>query len=198
VLQLLRNRASHVLHDDGQSNFDAGAKPRPWVLRRPLCPNHRNNGANRHRDNSQLPRLCYCTTVTSDTQTPSNKKTNKTKTLIGRSSPSVGVEHRDPTHKVVLHGNIQGDFGATHRHLSRARWRHRPSLLCGKAGSGALASGAPGGGMLAPGAAGFVLARSILISRCGSPTLANAHHFRGASWRSFSITADTTAVTFRP
>jgi hypothetical protein len=42
----------------------------------------------------------------------------------------------------------------------------------GKAGSGAL-----GGGMLSPGAAGFTLARAILTSRHGSPTLAKARRF---------------------
>jgi hypothetical protein len=49
------------------------------------------------------------------------------------------------------------------------------------AGSGMLVTGAPGGGMLEPWAAGFALARAILTSRRGSPTLANARRFRDAS-----------------
>jgi hypothetical protein len=69
-----------------------------------------------------------------------------------------------------------------------------------RGGEGGLRScvGAAGGGMLAPGVAGFMLARSIFASRLRSPTLANARRFRGASWRSFSITVDTTAATFYP
>jgi hypothetical protein len=51
----------------------------------------------------------------------------------------------------------------------------------GAAGSSMLALGAPGGGMLAQGAAGFTLARAILTSRLGFPTLANAQRFRGTS-----------------
>jgi hypothetical protein len=69
-----------------------------------------------------------------------------------------------------------------------------------RGGEGGLRScvGAAGGGILAPGAVGFVLARTIFASRLEFPTLANARRFRGAPWRSFSITADTTAPTIRP
>jgi hypothetical protein len=84
------------------------------------------------------------------------------------SLPYVGVKHRDPAHKVVVHGNIHGDFRATHHRLSSARWRGRPSLLSGRS-------------MLPPGVAGFALARAILTSRRGSPTLENAQRFHGAS-----------------
>jgi hypothetical protein len=65
-------------------------------------------------------------------------------------------------------------------------------------GEGGLRSplGVAGGGMLAPGAAGFTLARAIFASRLGSANLAYARRFRDASWRSLSITADTTAPTF--
>jgi hypothetical protein len=52
--------------------------------------------------------------------------------------------------------------------------------------------------ILASGAAGFALGRAIFASRLESANLAYARRFRGASWRSFSITADTTAPTFRP
>jgi hypothetical protein len=52
--------------------------------------------------------------------------------------------------------------------------------------------------MLSSGAAGFTLGYAIFASRLGSTNLANAQRFRGTSWRSFSITADTTAPTFCP
>jgi hypothetical protein len=47
-------------------------------------------------------------------------------------------------------------------------------------------------------AEGFTLGHAIFTSRLGSANLAYARRFRGASWRSFSITADTTAPTFHP
>jgi hypothetical protein len=52
--------------------------------------------------------------------------------------------------------------------------------------------------LLVPGAVDFVVPYAILTSRRGSPTLANARRFCDTSWRSFSITIDTTAATFRP
>jgi hypothetical protein len=55
-----------------------------------------------------------------------------------------------------------------------------------------------GGGLLLPGAADFALPRARFTSRIGSPTLVTARHFRAASCRSLSITADTTASIFRP
>jgi hypothetical protein len=57
---------------------------------------------------------------------------------------------------------------------------------------------AASGGLLLPGAADFAIPLTLLTSRLGSPTLVNARHFRVASWRSLSITADTTAAIFRP
>jgi adenine/guanine phosphoribosyltransferase-like PRPP-binding protein len=51
--------------------------------------------------------------------------------------------------------------------------------------------------MLAPGAAGFTLGRAIFASRLGSANLVYARRFRGVSWQSFYITADTTTPTFR-
>jgi hypothetical protein len=48
------------------------------------------------------------------------------------------------------------------------------------------------------GAAGFVLGRAIFVSCLRSANLMYAQRFRGASWRSISITIDTTAPTFRP
>jgi hypothetical protein len=72
----------------------------------------------------------------------------------------------------------------------------------GTAGGGLLGPGAadfaPSGGLLVPGAADFTIPRAILTSSRGSPTLANVWRFRDVSWRSFSITTDTTAATFRP
>jgi hypothetical protein len=119
------------------------------------------------------------------TQTLPNKKSQK---LTSRSQSRVGVEHCNPAHKVIVHGKLRGDFGARHRCLSSARWRGRPSLKFGRdrwwhAGTGA---------------AGFVLGRAIFASRLGSANLANVRRFHSASWRSFSIIADTTAPTFRP
>jgi hypothetical protein len=87
------------------------------------CHGHRTS---RHRrwDNSQLLGLHSYIMLTSETQT-SWKKTHQ-------QGPALcGVEHRDPAHKVVIHGNIHGDFGATHRRLSSAQWRGRPLLMCG-------------------------------------------------------------------
>jgi hypothetical protein len=57
---------------------------------------------------------------------------------------------------------------------------------------------AAGGGLLLPGAANFAPPRTLLTSRLGSPTLVNDRRFRIASWRSLSITADTTVAIFRP
>jgi hypothetical protein len=45
--------------------------------------------------------------VASETQTLKKK-------LTSRTLPCVGVEYRDTSHKVVIHGNIHGDVGATH------------------------------------------------------------------------------------
>jgi hypothetical protein len=124
------------------------------------------------------------------------------KKLTNKSTPCMGVEHREAAHKKVVHRNIHGDFGPAHLRLSGTRRGRRPSLRYGHgrerlAGAGA-ADFAPGGGLLVPGATDFAIPRAILTSRCGSPTLVNARCFRDASWRSFSITADTTATTFRP
>jgi hypothetical protein len=94
-----------------------------------------------------------------------------------------------------------------------------------RAGEGSLRpfTGPPGGGLLAPEAAAFALAdallclgadsfavdtgllpaafalaRAFFASRKGPLILTTARHFYAASWRSFSITADTTAAIFRP
>jgi hypothetical protein len=69
-----------------------------------------------------------------------------------------------------------------------------------RGGEGGLRSlvGAVGGGMLAPGAAGFALGRTIFALRLGSTNLAYARRFCDTSWRSFSITVDTTTPTFLP
>jgi hypothetical protein len=67
-----------------------------------------------------------------------------------------------------------------------------------RGGEGGLRSlvGTAGGGMLALGVAGFMLGRAIFASCLRSTNLAYARRFHGASWRSFSITTDTTAPTF--
>jgi hypothetical protein len=56
------------------------------------------------------------------------------------------------------------------------------AVLAARGGVGGLCScvGAAGNGMLVPGAVVFSLARAILTLRRGSPTLANARHFRSA------------------
>ena len=46
----------------------------------------------------------------------------KSQKLTSRSQSRVGVEHCDPTHKVIVHGKLCGDFGDRHRCLSSARW----------------------------------------------------------------------------
>jgi hypothetical protein len=112
----------------------------------------------------------------------------KNQKLTSRIQSRVGVEHCDPAHKVVIHENIHGDFCARHRCLSSARWRGRPSLMCGR---GRWRHAGAGGGRLHARPRHLCLAPQV-------PNLANAWHFCGASWRSFSITADTTAPTFRP
>jgi hypothetical protein len=56
------------------------------------------------------------------------------KKLTSRCQPRMGVEHSDPTHKVVVHGELHGDFGARNRCLSSMRWRGRPTLTCGHGG----------------------------------------------------------------
>jgi hypothetical protein len=55
-----------------------------------------------------------------------------------------------------------------------------------------------GGGLLLLGAADFAPPRAFFASRKGSQTLVTTRRFRAASWRSLSITADTTAAIFRP
>jgi hypothetical protein len=67
------------------------------------------------------------------------------------------------------------------------------ALSAARGGEGGLRSyvGVTGGGMLAPEAAGFALGSVTFTSRLGSANLAYARRFRGAYWRSFSITADT-------
>jgi hypothetical protein len=97
--------------------------------------------------------------VTSDTETPLKK-------LTDRSPPCMGVENRDPAHKIVLNKNIHGELGPTHFHLSSTRRGWRPLLLCGHsrerlAGAGAV-DFAPNGGLLEPGVADFALPRAIL------------------------------------
>jgi hypothetical protein len=72
---------------------------------------------------------------------------------------------------------------------------------------------APAEDFLGPGVAGFAAGASLLLpraadfapplraffaSRKGSPILTTARHFCVASYRSFSITANTTAAIFRP
>jgi hypothetical protein len=69
----------------------------------------------------------------------------KNQKLTSRTLSRVGVEHCDPAHKVVIHGNIHGDFGAPHRCLSIARWRGRPSHMWG---SGRRRHASAGGGRL--------------------------------------------------
>jgi hypothetical protein len=62
----------------------------------------------------------------------SQKRRLRSKKLTNRSQSHVGVEHCDPAHKVIVHGKLHGDFGAHHHSLSSARWRGRPSLMCGQ------------------------------------------------------------------
>jgi hypothetical protein len=48
----------------------------------------------------------------------------KTSQLTKRRQPRLGVEHSDPAHQVVVHGQLRGDStGPHHCHLSNARWR---------------------------------------------------------------------------
>jgi hypothetical protein len=54
------------------------------------------------------------------------------------------------------------------------------------------------GGLLLPEVVDFAPPRARFTSRLGFPTLVNARRFRAASWRSLSITVDTTAAIFRP
>jgi hypothetical protein len=61
-----------------------------------------------------------------------------------------------------------------------------------------MAGFAVGGGLLLPGVVDYAPPRALLTSRLGSPTLVNARRFRTASWRSLSITADTTTTIFCP
>jgi hypothetical protein len=62
----------------------------------------------------------------------------------------------------------------------------------------AAAGFAAGADLLLPAAADFALPRALFASLKGSPILTTDWRFRAASWRSFSINADTTAATFRP
>jgi hypothetical protein len=131
----------------------------------------------------------------------SSQKPNPKK-LTNKSSPCMGVEYRDAAQKIVIHGNIHGGLSPAHLRLSSTQRGRRPSLLHGH-GREQLA-GAEGSGLRAQrrlaGARGGILRdpRAMLTSRRGSPTLENARCFHDASWRSFSITADTTAAKIPP
>jgi hypothetical protein len=84
MLQLLRNRARHVLGSGGRSDLAAGAKLGPRILCRPL---RHGDRPSRHwrRDNSQQPSLRSYTIVLS-------------KKLTNKSLPCMGIEHRDAAH----------------------------------------------------------------------------------------------------
>jgi hypothetical protein len=72
----------------------------------------------------------------------------KTSQLTRRRQPRLGVEHSDPTHQVVVHGQLRGDStGPRHRHLSNARWG-RGSSPCSRR-SGRWHHGAWRGGLCA-------------------------------------------------
>jgi hypothetical protein len=112
--------------------------------------------------------------------------------IVSHLSPKGSGRFTVPCGRRTLRPHPQGS------HPRKAPWRIRRPPACGGEGSLRSCVGEAGGGMMTLGEAGFTLGRAIFASRLGYANLANARRFRGASWRSFSLTADTIAPTFRP
>jgi hypothetical protein len=143
---------------------------RPCVALRSRRRDHRA-GRRCRRHDRQLARLCPYITFKSETWTPFKKK------LTNRRQSRLGVEHgsvETPLAPAIAVSAMHGGKGG----------------LCPLAGT-------TGRGIPAPVAADFRLGHATFPSRLGSANLTWARRFfRYASWRSFSITADTTTPMF--
>jgi hypothetical protein len=175
MLQLLCNRARHVLGSGGRSDLIAGTKFGPRVLSRPL--RHGNRPSHhRRRDNNQLP------SSRSNTIVLLKKLKNSPTSPRPVWASNIGTP---PTRKSST--EISMETSAPPTSISAVRSGDGGRRSCtSMAGSGMLGlvavDFAPNGGLLVPGAADFAAPRAILTSRRGSPTLMNARRFCDASW----------------